>query len=97
MAETDTEVRRVVPVFEDPPPVVDTSGTLAVLGHRAIGALTSAGLAVAVMRAQAVKAGDTDAVVACNEIFTLLDRAATTARDRIVLGQARTVGRRRAG
>lgn len=73
------------PVFTDDVETAPTSGTLAVLAHRAVNTLSSAGLAVALVRAHASQSGDTEAISACNEMFGLIDQAARIARDRIIL------------
>jgi hypothetical protein len=79
----------VTPVFlEDDQPFVDTSGLIAVLGHRTISALSSAGVALALVRAHAAQRGDADAIAACGDIATMIDDAARAARDRLVLRAA---------
>jgi hypothetical protein len=78
--DTETEV-----FLDDDGPVVDTTGTLAVLGHRAISALSSAGLSVAVVRAYAAQSGDLEALATCAQITDLIEHAARAARDQLVL------------
>ena len=72
---------------EDPEPV-DHTGTLSVLGHRAINTLSSAGLAIAVVRSFARTADDELALAACRRVEQLLREAAEVIRDDIVLGSS---------
>ena len=75
-------------VFAEDPEPMDLTGTLSVLGHRAINTLSSAGLAIAVVRSFARTAEDELALAACRRVEQLLREAAQVIRDDIVLGSA---------
>src|SRR3954453_3353789 len=72
-------------VFVDDPAPVDQTGTLSVLGHRAINTLSSAGLAIAVVRTYAGSAEDELALAACRRVEQVLREAAEVIRADIVL------------
>ena len=75
-------------MFADDPAAVDLTGTLSVLGHRAINTLSSAGLAIAVVRSYARTAEDELALAACRRVEQLLREAAQVIREDIVLASA---------
>ena len=79
------------PVFAEDPDPVDLTGTLSVLGHRAINTLSSAGLAIAVVRSFARTAEDELALAACRRVEQLLREAAQVIRDDIVLASAQPI------
>ena len=84
----DWQLTSEPPVFANDPEPVDHTGALAVLGHRAINTLSSAGLAIAVLRSFARSADDELALAACGRVEQLLREAAQVIRDDIVLGSS---------
>jgi hypothetical protein len=79
------------PVFAVDPEPVDHTGTLSVLGHRALNTLSSAGLAIAVVQSCARTAEDELALAACRRVEQLLREAVQVIRDDIVLGARSSV------
>lgn len=63
----------------------DALGAIAVLGHRALSTLGSAGVAVEQARTFAAQTGDSDILTACDEAGRLLDVTAEVIRQGVVL------------
>ena len=83
--------RNEVAVFAEADDVDDATGALAVLGHRALSALSSEAVAVAMLRAHAINTGDDEVIAACNDLDELLGQVVVTLRDRVIR-RARTSG-----
>lgn len=76
--------RDEVAVFAEADDRDDATGALAVLGHRALSALSNEAVAVAMLRAYAINTGDDEVIAACNDVDELLGQVVVALRDRVI-------------
>ena len=80
----DAQQEAGTPIFLDDERGPDLTGTIAVLGHRALSSTTSPALAIGMLRRYALESGDRDLVSACDEVSALLEQVVVTLRRQVM-------------